>query len=327
MHGQQRSQIGGYIYAYDNSLGQNVPVRNAKIQISGYRINFIYTDAEGHFYLPEWGNIQNASLTLWLDNNIIIIRDGTTSNQKTIPLGSVSSLWGNNTNVNIYLPDSFEMNIFQAAGYYSYGQNTLLDLITRYYPIDIHAIDSYTSGQDYGNFYYSTQWTPYIYIRNYNPLASNIFGTVLHELGHATYYGIEGYNMNNSVPDVIQESYASFFGWYNALCYYSYVGANHSYVHSICTQGRQAWTPNSVNLNYTPIYIDLSDNINQMSAYNNTSYVDDSISGLPVSAILSAAMGPTSFSQVVSILSGYVGVYYNQSSYDNYITNYLLANF
>ena len=324
----------GYLYGYDNVLSQNVPIRNATIRISGYGAMTVETDDTGHFNLPGGIDVSNVSLTLFLKNDNFIVRNGSTSAVYNISLGTVTSLWGNNTSTNIYLPNNFAVNIYQAAWYYFNESNSLLNSITKYHsststPLDIHAIDSYHGY--YGAFYYSENGTylqePYINIYNYSSTSSYIFGTVLHELGHATYYTMEGVSSIDSTKDFIHESFASFFGWYNVLNYYSTVAASHAAVNSICSQGRQLWTPSSINIDYTPLYIDLFDTLNQYTYYNQTSLVNDSVSNVPISVIISAALGPANLTDVNNLLNNYIGVYYNQSSYDSFIANYFSANF
>ena len=332
--------LQGTLYGYDNRLGQNIPIRNAMIRVGPSRLDLIETDDNGQFSLPGTVIPEQTSLVLWLEGGrstnswLFSVRDGSSSACKRISLGLVSDLWGNNTSANIYLPNSFEVNIYQAAWYYYNGNNSLLNAITKYHSStndspDIHAMN--TTGNYYGLFHYAQNGSylqnPYIEIYNYSSSASFIFGTVLHEIGHATYYTMEGATSMDTTKDFIHESFASFFGWYNVLSYYSSVASSHSTVNSICSQSRQTWTPSSLNLDYTPLYIDLFDNINQSTYYSNSSLVNDNISSVPISAILNSSLGPSNLNEVNTALSSYVGTYFSLTNYNSFISNYYLANF
>lgn len=116
---------------------------------------------------------------------------------------------------------------------------------------------------------------------------------------------------------LITESYASFFGWFNALIYYSSILSVQSDVNSICHQGRQTWSGSGV---YTPLFVDLYDDFNQHN--NSSNYVDDKIEDVPVSVIVGAAMNNQTFSGLNSCLLNYCGVYYSASDYNDLIALY-----
>ena len=312
-----RETYSGYLYAYDNKLNSNIPVRGAKIMFSSNnRLNYIETDVNGYFVLPGWMNLQEVSLILWLETDDFAVRGEYTSQTVTIALGQFSAIWGNNTSVNIYLPYDFEVMVYQSAWYYFNGSNPLLNAVSLYNShINIQAV---VTNQTYsvGHFYYTTP--PYIDIMDYSQYSSEIFGTVLHELGHATQYANDGYSLVNR-SDYICESFASFFGWYNVLKYYqSIIPSTNDNIESLTYQGRQGW--HSTNNEYTPLYVDLYDSYNQSTT--DPDYLDDEIELVPISAILNASLSPRTLSQVSTILNSYIGTYYTQTEYSNYIAGY-----
>ena len=322
----------GYLSAYDNRLGQYKPIGTVQLEYkeSDGTTQFSSTDDDGYFFLP-FGD-PDYPLIINLRNDKFIIRDGATSNVKSIALNlNLSYSPDLNNNYDVTLPTNFFLDTYKAAEYYFYGQNDVLDIIPIYdtlgISIDIHAIDE-PSAEDYlGLFNYSS--TPYIniwnaYKNNYTGASSKIFGTVNHELTHASNYAYAGYSNYSITLPRIKESFASFVGWYAVLQYYSYyIGTNQYFTNNICTQGRQTWTRyiSSPSIHYTPIYVDLFDDYNQHimigSAYN-----DDPISGVPVSFIVSSALGPMTFQSVYTILQSGIGLYYTSSEFATFIAPY-----
>lgn len=324
--------VYGYLRSHDNRLNQKTPVRHVQIQ---YQDQFgitktTYTDSNGRFVLHA-GVITNPVIVN-LINDKFAIRDSTTSNVKsyslTISNGIVTVPM---TPDNEYLLDcssGFFLDTYKAAEYYFYENNDLLESVPVYdtlgVSIDIQAINS--PGEYLGAFYYGS--TPYIkiwnhYKGNYSGASSKIFGTVNHELGHATNYAYSGYSNMIATDPMIKESFASFFGWYNVLQNYSsIIGTNQNIVNTICTQGRQTWTQSSINLNYTPLFIDLYDDYNQHTA--SSSYNDDPISAVPLAFILSCSLGPTSYSAVSSALINGIGSYYSAADISRFTSPYTI---
>ena len=327
--------VNGQIRAYDNRLNSYVPVAHARIQYLSTPIGAsspvylnTYTDSLGNFTmnLPEL----YEDVELILQNPNFYVRDGGQGSTKTINLGTIGPIIiGEPIYFQRDLSVNFFLDVFQAAHYYYYGSNELLNQITRYTstnPIDIFAINTSSSNNTLAFFDYSS--TPYITVYNpynssYSGAASKIFGTVLHELGHATHYSNEGSSVFNNVDGVIIESFASFFGWINVKFYYSAVATTHGVVNSICTQGRQTWEPLNDTLIYTPFYIDLYDNYNQLSYYYPSyDVVNDSITDVPVTVILGLAFGHTSFTTVCSQLATYINQYFSYSQHASFIPSY-----
>lgn len=328
----------GHLRCYDNRLASYKPLKHVQLQyidvFSSTRT--AYTDTSGYFYL-SFADI-DYPVTVKLRNDKFVVRDSTTSNVKSFsfsPRDYVLPFPGNENPVfvngcNVQFPANFFWDTYKAAEYYFYGDNDLLNIVPIYdtlgVSIDIHAINSSAPNNILGCFSYSTNnsFSPYINIfnpySNYSGASSKIFGTVNHELAHATNYTL-GASYMYATDDMIVESFASLMGWYNVSQYYSsYVGTSHSLVHSICTQGRQNWTQSSTTLIYTPIFIDLYDDYNQHTT--NSSYNNDPISGVPISFIANSALGPQSFQSVHNLLQSGVGSYYTSSEFSTFISPY-----
>ena len=325
--------ISGQVRAYDNRLNQYKPVMHAKIRyyslVSGNLVlRNTTTDSLGYFTLNRPDTIMD--IDMYLENSNFVVRDSITTSVKVISLRNIGLHPGY---LQKDLSSNFFLDVYQAASYYFYKNNDLLSQITKYSSessLDIFAVNSPSpTGNTRGSFTCGGNISPYITVfnpeySNYTGAASKIFGTTLHELGHATHYFFDGYMSFLFVHKLIRESFASFFGWYNVKEYYSDVITDHASVNAICTQGRQQWTPSpdpTALLNpYSPFYIDLYDDFNQY--YFLPDAMNDPISGVPVSIIIDSSLGHTSFQTVLSYLSTYVGQYYTSSEFSTLTTPY-----
>lgn len=328
----------GRLMTYDNRLNQYVPLGNVVI----YYTSKVKTILGQWFILPNIASVNSNGefhlaypatdqyLRIYLANNKFIICEGNSSNVKIILSDTLDNYITGSDSLEINLPTDFFLDVYKAAQYYFFQGNELLNQVEKYdtlgSAIDIHAIDNSSPDGYLGCFYNNS--SPYIevfnaYKTNYTGASSKIFGTVNHELGHATNRARVGQQVMSQTDTVIKESFASFFGWYNVYQYYSSVATTHQIVNNICTQGRQTWTASSSNINYTPIYIDLFDNYNQHT-YSSSPYNQDPISGVPINTILNFALGPTSFHNVYYPLASLIGSYYTGSEYSAFISPYSL---
>lgn len=322
--------INGQIRAYNNRLNQYIPVPHVVIQYSSTRdgvtsICYTSTNSSGNFtmILPDY----TEDIQLRLQNTHFTVRNGVSSDPRTINLGTIAPvIFGETIFFQRDLPANYYIDVYTAASYYFYETNDLLNLINKYSSnISIFAFNE-NSDSIRGRFSYSPSGntSPYITIynpevNNYSGAASKIFGTVLHELGHATQYQALGASSFDAADSVIVESFASFFGWVNVYQYFEDVVSSHSDVHSICTQGRQSWRPSTTS-EYTPIFVDLFDDYNQNN-YNSL-YNTDTISNVPISVILDLSLDETSISSVITSLSSYVGTYFTSAQYSQFIAPY-----
>ena len=276
---QSRSTTGfnlpSRLSSFDNRLNDYVALKNVAIFIvRSSNFASVSTDSNGYFTIPGNLNYDDTSLyCVLLDCNstTFCVRDSVSNNAIILPLGTIGDTYHNSVPALFKLPWSFETDIYQAAWYYFHGSNDELDTLTSYSEsgnsIDIYAIET---GNAYGRFFYhvpaSASHLPRISIyRAGRTSSSQIFGTVLHELGHASHY--ISTNLPSTFANItpfIKESFASFTGWYNVKCFYSSVATTDSAVNNICSQGRQSWNNTiTTGLNYTPLFVDLHDSYNQ----------------------------------------------------------------
>ena len=320
--------VFGYLRSNDNRFGYGTPIRNVQLEYqddSGFT-QVSSSDNNGYFFLPFAD--PNSLCVINLKNDEFFIREGMTSNIKSLSFYlSDYSMSIENNEYDVYLPTSFYLDVYKAADYYFHGSNNLLNSVIRYdtlgVSINIRTFDS--SGPNGGAGYFDHDptfikiWNNYK--NNYVGASSKIFGHVLHELGHATHYVTVGATNMDSTDNMISESFALFFGWYNVWQYYfSLTGNNHFLVNTICTEGRQQWVPYSPPDIYSPLFVDLFDMFNQNLA--NSLYNYDPISGVPLSFILSCSLGPLNFQSVYNSLASGVGTYYSSSQFSSFIAPY-----
>jgi len=325
--------LTGVIKSFDNRLSQYTPVGYAlvtyySIYLDTPVFNYTYTNALGEFTL-EYPSMQSP-ITLSLRNSDFLVRSGLSTTVYTQNLGTPSDLLTfPSTHIQVFLPTNYYLDVYRAAQYYFYSSNDLLSAVTRYntseHSLDIYAVNSPDTENGYLGYFMPVDPSYIViynaYILSYSGAASKLFGTVLHELGHATNYTTVGQTNMQSTDSIIKESFASFFGWYNVRVFYSSVAPSESIVNSICTQGRQNWTSSSSNVAYSPFFIDLFDNYNQHTSLG-TSYNDDPISGMSIMAILNLALGPQSFSSVYYPLAAYIGTFFTGSEYMTFVNPY-----
>lgn len=327
--------VTGVLQSYDNRLGQYIPLAYVRVSyLSTYMgspvFAFTTTDAFGGFRL-DCPYLQSPSpLTFTFVNSKFIVRSGLSPMVYSFTYNSLSDfLPSTSTHFVINRPIDFICDVYKAAQYYFYRYNDLLSTITRYDTtgkiIDIFAINSLDTENEYLGYFMPSD-DPYIviynpYVLNYTGACSKVFGTVLHELGHATHYATVGKSNMNATESIITESFASFFGWFNVSIYYASVASSASVVNQICTQGRQNWTATCSWVDYSPFYIDLYDDYNQ-KLYLGSAYNNDPISNLALSAILSLSLGPQEFRNVYYPLAAYIGSAFTGSEYTAFVEPY-----
>lgn len=250
------------------------------------------------------------------------VRIANSSSYYQISLGTVASVFG----PDLYGYQDFDLSYlstqalhaFRAANYYYMGSHE----ITKYYPgtrIVIKADYQPGPGGALGQFCYTSN-TCYIEIYKHSPgQSSQCIGTTLHELGHYLHYGLVGYSNFDTTQLLVAESFSSFVGWslghkyYQQYNYYLTSGIDDG-----TGQGRQTWLgPSSV---YSPLFVDLQDTYNQSSFYS--SFVNDTISGVPYSAIQSIITTCTTWTSVRQALATLVNTYYSQSDFNSFVALY-----
>ena len=235
----------------------------------------------------------------------------------------------------INLSYEFERQVYQSAWYYYHGSNSLLNIIPKIMGnssdelrVAVYPFHSSLSYQIQGETIVGVGWfltgnstPPYIEICNYASgtyRSSKIFGTTLHELGHASHFVSNGTSYH-STEKMVKESFASFSGWYNAYIYYFSVVPGESSFRYFTTQHRQNWYSDNTD-SYTPVFVDLSDIFNQYGSYNPA--INDAISGVPVSTIIDYAFQAQSWSDVYSQMLLDVGSFFSSTEFLDFTSAY-----
>lgn len=318
------------VNTYEALLDDYVPLEGIKIRIScGLSYADFYTDSTGTVRMKplltaglmgvSLDDLENATVRIVFDSPKWIIGFGSSVSPYTRLIGTVSSLWGTMVSGTTYptyvshcSSNVNEYEIYRAVKYYYDGIHDFSNYVSySEWGIIIHA--SVQSGA-YAGVTSFPNGTPDITIYDvFNGFQCFCIGTVLHELGHVHHH----YQVNGSISptSLIKESYASYIGWCLGEQYYldkGYIKPFSNY--HINDQHRQGWTPSSGS-NYTPLFVDLSDNYNQ-------SAIIDIVSGVPASVINSMGGIVSSVSEVYSYLLSYVGVYFTQTGLDINLSYY-----
>lgn len=321
---------------FDNVLHSFVDAKNIHVHYIDYSTgysNSLATNSSGKVFVPE--NVpMSASVFLEFYTNDFKVTENNSPFYFSEYIATVDDLTeypydlvlGSPVTPVTFTPD-FMHQVFQSAYHYYKRHNDLLDNIEKMHldsPLRIAAYpDSASlrrSGNDVLGCFYPYASPQYIEIANYESEASFIFGTVLHELGHASHFTELGPSSFSETKRRIKESFASFMGWYNVKHYYSSELPTDAFVHEACSQGRQNW-PLSSNYYYTPIFVDLIDDYNQ-SILENASCVNDAISGVPVTDIISFAIGPETWAESLYLMQQKVGILYTATEFNNLVALY-----
>lgn len=186
----------------------------------------------------------------------------------------------------------------------------------------IAASDSTVINDIHGNTYWSdAENVDRITIYDSDVNTQTLMGVILHEIGHARKDYAQGANYYcNKQQRLIHESYASFIGYYLSRQYYiskgySLTGTNYI---SFNGQNRQNWTYELSHA--SPLFVDLSDNLNQHTYLSI--YVDDTISGVPISSIDQLGKNSIDLTGFINNISPLVGVYFTQSELNTMLSYY-----
>lgn len=320
-----------HLQQYDNLLDSLIPLAQVKIraQNSNHLLDR-YTTSLGdvnfnlHYADVSPSDMGSFAITIILETPKWIISRDSTTTPIHINLGSVNEIWPFYLiEPTVYTPSlttsNIEFKIHRAAHHYHYISHDLSNDIDSYESgVVLHAFtDSHPS-------YAGLSWvqSKIIYVYNYSSMDNYIIGTTLHELGHIRQYAKMGASFS-SAASIIKESYASFIGWYVGEHYYLSKGFTRPYpTYHINGQSRQSWHSGigSTMYPYSPLFIDMVDDVNQ--GLNNNNYPYDLISGVPVSTVEQMGWQNTSLSGCFQYLENYSGIYFSLVELNNYKTYY-----
>lgn len=316
------------LYCYDPVLEQNVPLRGAQVSIYELSVNYSYftqTNANGSFTLPLDAPY-SSEVRIWLNNDYFYVcRDSTFVNVGHL-LGIVDTIRVNNTylgaTTDLFLGYNYYDHVYQAAWYYYNGSNSLLQNSSQLTDLQKIRINVNLATYAGGMFHWNETppsidiWDTGLPQKNY---VLQLFCNVLHELGHGSHFQQSGKEWMQSSSWPLIESYATLYGWYNTVSYYASASGDSTYNTFSYGQGKQNWQYVE-GTRYTPFYVDLHDDYNQHM--DNTSYVEDCISGVPMSTIVNSAVLTQSLQGSFDYLLTLGGMSAYQIAFDNMATYY-----
>ena len=319
--GSSYRTITGQIMDYDDLLGCFVNVKYLRLQLTyGLSTLETYTDQYGCFSFT--GNINdNAKLKIFFENTRWRISNNNSLISGTSVLGKVSDLWASSGHHVEYLNHEV-LTVHRAANFFFNGNHDISTPASSYsLRIDIKSQDRI------GVFEPSPVFSPCIHINNDTTTYHEgyIFATVIHELGHFNQYQHQGgHSAYIAVHQTLRESFACYVSWYLSSAYYTEAcyGFYNPTWDEIFGQNFQNWKLNWVSyaIDYTPLFIDLSDTYNQ--GETNPACIKDYVSGTPHWYIVSIAVDKQSWVDLRASLKTYIELCYSTSVFNDFVALY-----
>ena len=316
---------------YDSFLGSNIPMGRMKVRLSYGSFHCdVYTNSNGlvnisplmFAYDLSLSDIESMLVAVVYQSFYFTVSRNTAITPIQKVLGTVLSMWGTMTLSTTYptytthqSSATNECEIFRASEYYFNGDHDFANLTSVSEQGRIVHASTETTG--YAVTYFYSNNVPTIYVYDNYSTPNDCIGSVLHEFGHVHhYYSRGGYSQFLLVDDLICESFASYVGWSIGENYYvskGFVKPYNSY--AINWQNRQGWTPSSGS-NYSPLFVDLTDDYDQYA-------LTDNITGVPASIIDAMVTSATNASQCKAYMSSYIGTYLSYADWNTYFNYYL----
>ena len=319
LRGSSYRTISGFVLDYDSLLAKYVPVKNLRIRVS-YGLSCLedYTNQAGHFSIT--GNINdNATVSIVYENAQWRITANSLFTY-VYSLGTVQALWGSSGTNTIIRRDLESQAIHRGANFFYNGNH---DLVT---PASSYSlrIDMLENNKD--NYFQPEFPMIHVQLANYFNDSQYIY-RVIHELGHFNHYQLNGgYFGYISTPLLIRESYASYVAWYLSREYYTQLnsGVYDNSWESYLAPSQQYWyyTMASIYLPYSPLFIDLIDDLDQSTLYSSYPLNVDTITGFSHSMIPTIVINKTTWNSLRTYLQGYIGSYFSSSDFDLFVEPY-----
>lgn len=321
--------------SYDSVLFTNIRLKNLKIRVSksGSVISEQLTDSQGRIKITsDQATYESEPLTYSItaicsSPKWTIPREITLSTPIHTSVGTLSQHFNSSSPLDtIYITlasSTTEFEIHRAIDYYRNDSHELSStILSDENSLVIAASDSTVINDIHGNTYWSdAENVDRITIYDSDENTQTLMGVILHEIGHARKDYAQGASYYcNKQQRLIHESYASFIGYYLSRQYYiskgySLTGTNYI---SFNGQNRQNWTYELSHA--SPLFVDLSDNLNQHTYLSI--YVDDTISGVPISSIDQLGKNSIDLTGFINNISPLVGVYFTQSELNTMLSYY-----
>ena len=305
----------GYIFSYDNIAG-SVPIPNVRVRGTHFlTIKETLTDFNGYFILDSFNN--SVTLKVIWESPDWDIRygligqatyDGPTLNGMMWILNIPSTQIG-----------SSHMAAMQRAAhkvFFGYNDGLSKPNYSRKFKMS-YMESTLDNGATTGYFTAVTVGGtgPDIQIAGYDTTGardvSHIFSSTCHEMGHAVHYSNN--SLYNSSSDQLKESWARFHQYYITLNEYNdlgYASSLFSYDYSgTMIPDNQYNFQTQATGKHTPLFIDLYDDYNQHSYYNDPALPNDEIAFFPPLQIESLAFSNTSILGVGTALQTYASTH------------------
>ena len=305
----------GRIRAYDNVAGDYVPIQDVVIRGTHLlKIKETTTDSNGYFTLPSFNNA--VTLKVVWEGDRWDVRDGNLGQA----IYDGPKLTGGSWNLDISSSSTESCNIsavFRAARRVYNGYNYGLSKPANSRREKIAYIHNEIAGinGDYNRQAGAGIWSD-IRIAGKNSsgwrLPSELFSTTCHELGHAAHYTNAKNNYKDSESRV-RESWARFHQYLCTIKEYTDLGV----VSNLWSYDWRGIMVPDAKYNfqyfdssddhyqtYTSLFIDIYDTYNQHNY--STSYINDIVSGFPVSSLEGVVYGRTTFAAIKEHFLGIV---------------------
>jgi hypothetical protein len=302
--------LSGEFWMWEVLRPIRVPLPRIKVKFQlGSNIVETSADQEGLFSITAASIPTNASWDIvFQDPKWKVTRENTTTPRNYFQGAVYQPTFWSETNTHVRTTiQPFDATIIQALNYFYYKDHNF----TKWEVTDgIRVIAHSESSSSYnGLFSYTSVGSCYITIYR-NNISNNrnvLAGTVFHEMGHFIHFKERGgtYNGMKSVHRLLQESFASYVGWYLTEKYYAELGYEKADpTRDISDQARQFWkmTRTGDMGYYSPFFVDLVDNFNQGSHYPGNGYNSEEVKGAPYSVIMKMVRESIDWASAKSIL-------------------------
>lgn len=305
----------GRIRAYDNIVNGYVPIQDVVIRGTHLlKVTETTTDSDGYFTLPSFKNPVNLKV-VW-EGDRWDVRDGNLGQAVYDGPKLSSGAW------NLDIPSSSTESrnisaVFRAARRVYTGYNYGLSKPANSRREKIAYIHKEISGKngDYNRQAGMGIWSD-IRIAGKNSsgwrLPSEIFSTTCHELGHAAHYTNAKSSYTNSELRVL-ESWARFHQYLCTIKEYTDLSVlsnlwSFNYAGVMIPDNKYNFqyfdASNDHYQTYTSLFIDIYDSYNQHDY--SSSYINDVVSGFPVSSLEGVVYSKTSFTAIKQHFLGIV---------------------
>lgn len=305
--GRSKWRPAGRITAYDNIVGGAIPLKSVKVRARRWFTTHVgYTNVNG-YYSCDGRFKRPANYSIVWESSCWDIRDG-----------NIVQAYYNGPkktgNWDLYISANKSIRyatIHRALYRFYYGNTNGLKRPNNSRKEKIAYLHKKGNGI---NGDYNQQWGMGIWsdIRIYGQNSdgwremSEVFSTACHELGHAAHYTNNRSTYGKCKTNLL-ESWARCVQYILTNQEYKELGVfNRLTTTPDNSYNFQLWNPQEYGRDYTPLFIDLLDDLNQRAYKNgNKKYPDDEIHDMPVSVVQNIVFQSKTFAEVKQRLLTY----------------------